>query len=343
MPARAILVLDKANVVGVGFGTKVSSGVDTGEQALVVLVTRKQPLAALRAEDIVPEQVDGLVTDVLEVGEIRALDRLTAPEVATPPSARPPSATPPVSPAPPRSAPEAPPSLGRRRSRVRPLEGGISIGHYKITAGTLGAVAIDSKTRAPLLLSNNHVLANSTGPRYPAASPGDPVLQPGPYDGGTRQDTVGTLLRFVPLKIVSSVARVAKVDPAKANLVDAAVASIAPDVALSAGIDGLGEAHGTIEAKTGMNLKKSGRTTGVTSGKVRVLGSLLKVSYGWNRIGLFADQIVCTCQSQGGDSGSLIVDDANHAVGLLFAGSESVTIASPIESVIRLLAIEMPA
>src|SRR5438309_2051812 len=43
-----------------------------------------------------------------------------------------------------------------------------------------------------VVLSNNHILANSNAARI-----GDPILQPGPADAGTRDDTIATLERFV--------------------------------------------------------------------------------------------------------------------------------------------------
>ena len=72
---------------------------------------------------------------------------------------------------------------------------GISIGHYSITAGTFGAVVRDAATNARLILSNNHVLANSN-----SGSKGDTILQPGRYDGGKDpQDRIAELERFVTI------------------------------------------------------------------------------------------------------------------------------------------------
>ncbi len=54
---------------------------------------------------------------------------------------------------------------------------------------------------------------------------------------------------------------------------------------------------------------------------------------------LFSDQIVATLGSQGGDSGSLVVNENNEAVGLLFAGSDRSTIANRIQNVMSELEI----
>ena len=77
-----------------------------------------------------------------------------------------------------------------RRNRQDPIRPGISVAHEHGTAGTLGAVVYDRQTRQPYILSNWHVLQGDSG------GVGDEVLQPGPYDGGTRhRDSVGRLVR----------------------------------------------------------------------------------------------------------------------------------------------------
>ncbi len=97
------------------------------------------------------------------------------------------------------------------RRRNRPLRIGGSIGHFKITAGTLGCFVTPrgSAKDEDWILSNNHVLADEN-----QAAIGDAILQPGDVDGGNRPaDVVGDLKKFIPLK-------------RRKNLVDAAVATI---------------------------------------------------------------------------------------------------------------------
>ena len=62
---------------------------------------------------------------------------------------------------------------------TRPLRIGASIGHFKITAGTLGGFVRSRDDSTMLILSNNHVLANEN-----KAKKGDAIIQPGPFDGG---------------------------------------------------------------------------------------------------------------------------------------------------------------
>ena len=93
---------------------------------------------------------------------------------------------------------------------------------------------------------------------------------------------------------------------------------------------------------------KSGRTTGGTSGSVIATNATMKVAYS-GKLGTvtFADQIVVVQDSEmddaktnngrivgPGDSGSMVVDNQNFAVGLLFAGRESFFIANPIQTVL---------
>ncbi len=318
-------IMAKPNVIGVGIGDKVSKGVKTGEISVVVLVRQKTPQAGLSAEALVPKQIGGVKTDVIEVGDVRALQA--------------------------------------RTDRWRPAPGGVSIGHYKITAGTLGVVVRDRATGVRLILSNNHVLANSND-----AAIGDAILQPGPADGGqVGTDTIANLERFCPIDfgvspptcgIASGVAefsnalakllgsehqlQAVKAKPQATNQVDAAVARPIKDSDILDEILEIGEVSGTVVATLGMGLRKSGRTTKFTTGEVTVLDATVSVSYGSGRTATFDNQIVAGPMSQGGDSGSLVVaGDSLKAVGLLFAGSEQSTIINPIQAVLDCLEVDL--
>ncbi len=314
-------LLTRPNVIGVGVGYKVRGSVRTDELCVVAMVRQKLGEAALRPRDMVPPSLDGAPTDVIQVGELRALQA--------------------------------------RTDRWRPAPGGVSIGHYRITAGTLGVVVRDRTSGARLILSNNHVLANSND-----AALGDPILQPGPADGGrVDRDTIARLERFCPIEFgtqpgdcsiadlyaavgnalaraISSSHRVApvRVNPQAANLVDAAVARPLNDADLREDILEIGVVSGTLPAGLGMMVRKSGRTTALSTGQITVLDATVTVSYGVGRTARFENQIVTTAMSQGGDSGSLLVAaDALQAVGLLFAGSDQSTIHSPIQAVLDCL------
>jgi hypothetical protein len=316
-------LLTMSNVVGVGTGYKFTNG-RRGDLCVVALVSQKVPRAGLDDDDIVPREIDGISTDVVQVGHLRAH-----------------------------------PS---RTDRWRPALGGVSIGHVDVTAGTLGVVVRDTASGRRLILSNNHVLANSN-----LAEIGDSILQPGRADGGTVADDVfATLLRAYPIaftsgpptcswasayaafgnaiaKLVGSKHRVEATwsDPQAVNRVDAAVAQPLQDQDLLDEIYEIGAINGTAPAELGMNVRKSGRTTGLTTGQIIVLDATVNVQYG-SRTAQFEDQIVSTAMSQPGDSGSLLVaGEALLAVGLLFAGSDQATIYNPIEAVLECLDVEL--
>jgi len=318
-------ILRKPNVVGVGTGFKEVRGRRTTDLCVVALVRVKVPRAGLAEDALVPSRVEGIPTDVVEVGELRA-------EQA-------------------------------RTDRWRPAPGGISIGHFKVTAGTLGTVVRDRAGGGRLILSNNHVLANSN-----QAIVGDPVLQPGAIDGGSpNSDTLARLERFVEIqfnqepptcgiaKLVAELLnglarlvgsrhrlRVIQENPQAVNRVDAAVAMPVNPADLLPEILDIGEVQGSVAPTLGMAVRKSGRTTGFTTGQVNVIETTVTVNYGENRTARFEGQFVTTPMSQGGDSGSLLVDgETLRAVGLLFAGSAQATIYNPIQDVLEGLQIDL--
>ena len=90
-----------------------------------------------------------------------------------------------------------------------------------------------------------------------------------------------------------------------------------------------------------MLVKKTGRTTDFTTGKVTSINATVNVNYGGGRVARFCRQIVTTDMSAGGDSGSLVLDLENNPVGLLFAGSSTATILNPIAWVQGMLRVRL--
>lgn len=342
-------VLNLANVVGCGWGVKRTAGRATAESGMIVFVRRKMAPDELHPRDMVPLHIDEQCTDVVEVGDIRLL-----------------VGTAPVAEDAPRTLRSEPPSGDvDRTARWRPARPGISFGHAAITAGTLGAVVRDKTTGATYMLSNNHVCANSSDGVDGRADAGDAVLQPGAYDGGVvGDDVIGNLERFVPIHPLfkapsCSWARVTERAlnvPLRLiargyvlrfqrmreedNVVDCGIVKPVDDVDVSDNIVGIGRVRGVAEAEPGMGVKKSGRTSGVTSGEVVAVGATLNVGLGENTVARFADQIVTTPMGQPGDSGALVLDANNRAVGLLFAGSDEATLCNRIGAVCDALNVE---
>lgn len=318
------------NVVGVGLGYKRIGGEETREPAVVVFVSEKVPEGELPRALRIPRRINGLPTDVVYIGKVRL--------------------------------------LGEQVARMRPAQPGISIGHYEITAGTFGALVYDARSGEPLILSNNHILANQSNGRDGRAKQGDPILQPGPYDGGkVGSDTIARLERFAPLRysveqatcpaaarfegLVNSLIRtyrsgyfikVYKQTPLP-NIIDAAVARPVDAGAVTDDILGLGRVKGVAPPELGAAVRKSGRTSGLTSGAIAYVDATVTVQLDENRFAVFEDQMMMGPMSQPGDSGSLIVDDRMRAVGLLFAGSTETTVANRIDNVTRLLGVTFGA
>ena len=218
-----------------------------------------------------------------------------------------------------------------RREQVRPLVGGISLSAYVtkgsgiyLYAGTLGMVTYDDK-----ILSNAHVIAMNpeTGQFLPT---GTRILQPGTADGGRLGDRVGTLQAYIPIDF----------DPEAVNYADAAVGSIDYGIEASAGEQFSEEGDYWIEGwttvSTGNIVRKSGRTTGVTTGEVLYTNASVVVSYG-GRSAYFEDQIVVAQTNwsfaKSGDSGSA-VDKGGKFVGLVFAGSADRAVICKAERII---------
>ncbi len=286
-------LLAMKNVVGYGVGKKISNGKITNKDCLTVFVTSKMDADILSKTDLVPKTLDNVQTDVIEVGQVFAQSDITL------------------------------------RKRIRPAKGGYSVGHYKITAGTIATCVIDRKPTPGIppryyILSNNHVLANSN-----KANIGDPIYQPGPYDGGTKKDTIAKLARFVPIRFDN-----------KCNYVDAAIAEGDLDE-LNRDVYWSGHINEVAWAKVGEIVHKTGRTTGHTTGKVLAINSTINVNFGGGKIAKFCNQIITTDMSAGGDSGSLTINEKGEGVGLLFAGSSTITVHNHLYYVMALLGIKL--
>jgi hypothetical protein len=300
-----------ANIQGVGFseGTGEGGGLP-GELALTVYVA--EPMAAEEAKSVViesaglsSEDVDNVPMNVVVTGIIDA---------------------------------------NVHRMRMRPAPAGISVAHYKVTAGTLGCFArgrTAPRSSRVLMLSNNHVLANSNN-----ANVNDNILQPGPYDGGVNPgDRIALLENFIPINFSGGV-----------NYVDcatgwcwSALVKYPYLMYLSGGRPVFFRISGTpVPCQRNMVVGKTGRTTQLRRGIVIDCSATIRVNYG-GKVALFADQTairgIGADFSAGGDSGSLIWtwDARRNPVGLLFAGGGGVTFANKIGRVLNALQIVIRA
>lgn len=308
-------LMAQQNVRGVALGNREKGGVLSDEPVISVLVSHKLDQKLLPEKDRVPAKIKGMATDVVAVGEVFAGGG--APLVQDAPAAL------------------DMPGAQTLRRRIRPVMGGYSVGHFKITAGTIATCVYDAEPfpsipRKYYILSNNHVLANSNDARL-----GDPILQPGPIDGGSLPgDVVARLSRFIPIRYHDG-------DERPCNFVDAAIAE-GDFEDLNREIYWVGYVRRRYDApKVGDIVQKTGRTTNFTTGEVRGVNATVDVNFGGGRVARFCRQIITSPMSAGGDSGSLVTGVDEDGVGLLFAGSSQITILNHLSFVEALLGIRI--
>jgi len=206
--------------------------------------------------------------------------------------------------------------------------------------GTLGSlIQVGGQKR---ILSNYHVFEADivSGGNGTVASNGDDVIQPGLIDVNCNKNSA----QAVATLVVSHSLPGSNVDCSSANIISGMVDP-------SGAILEIGTiSSSTVAAFVNQAVKKSGRTTGLSRAKVSGLNATVSISYENECAGgtaftkTFSGQIITTNKGSkflgGGDSGSLMVEDVTsnpRAVGLLFAGSNSVAIANPIDEVLSFL------
>ncbi|MBN1120959.1 MAG: hypothetical protein JXJ17_07770 [Anaerolineae bacterium] len=331
--AQAMVVGDfmkRRNVVACGVGYKITQGKLTDIPSVVVSVTKKESPENLPADDLIPDQVDSVLTDVIETGEIVAY------------------------------------SLDRQ-ARQRPVRPGISVGHQSGSTGTFGCVV--RRDDALFVLSNNHVLAYENQAEkgdfilQPGPADGGSLLDKigvlsdfvalrflesstdSEAEGqSTEPSGCATLLSNL-LSALSDLGQTKTADEVplgpQLNYVDVAMARIDDSVSVDPRIVDVGGAPlGITEPELNMKVIKSGRTTGLTKAIILQIDVVVDVKYG-SRKARFVNQIMTSPFSQPGDSGSLVLDYERNAVGLLFSGSGNIGVANPIQPVLTAMRAEL--
>lgn len=207
-------------------------------------------------------------------------------------------------------------------------------------AGTLGAlIQVGGNKR---ILSNYHVFEMDivNGGNGIKSATGDPIIQPGLIDIGCNANNAQNVATLVATRALPN----NNVDCSSANIISGMVDP-------SGAILEIGTlSSATVAASVGQDVKKSGRTTGLSRSTVDALNATVSVSYEDECAGstaftrTFTGQIIIKNKGSrflaGGDSGSLMVEDVTsnpRAVGLLFAGSSSLAVANPIDEVLNFL------
>jgi hypothetical protein len=196
-------------------------------------------------------------------------------------------------------------------------------------SGTLGSLVSVNGTQ--YILSNYHVLEGDGEPA------GAPVTQPGLVDVNCNASAAQVVAHTSGIKSLPS------------SNVDAAIAPVVSGMVRTDGsILQIGTiSRSTVAAFIGQAVKKSGRTTGLTTSTVSGLNATVSVQYESSCAGsaaftkTFTGQIVVANSRSkflnSGDSGSLMVENVStnpRAVGLLYAGSSSIAVANPINEVL---------
>ncbi|MFJ6670884.1 hypothetical protein ACIQMJ_07225 [Actinosynnema sp. NPDC091369] len=294
--------LSRPGVVGVDLGEKTVGGRVTGELAIVVFVRRKGPAAQFA----IPPDVLGVPTDVVE-------DTFWPHHTI--------------------ASPEGVSGAERHESLV----GGIGIGPSRavrlvppdvaevddyVVAGTLGALVRPRCRHVVMALTAFHVACVDD-----AWAVGDPMVHPSRVDGGHPvHDRVGALARAALSGQVDAAAIVLTTPRARPEVV------------------GLGPVTGQARARVGDRVRKRGRTTAVTEGVVASTDAAITLDFG---VGLgvrtLHDQIRIETPrfADHGDSGAVLLDDANRVVGLYCGGSPDRGFANPIGPVLDQLDVEL--
>jgi hypothetical protein len=198
---------------------------------------------------------------------------------------------------------------------IRAAHGGALIAHG---AGTLGGFAADTLFGGQVGVSCAHVIAESDQ----AVVQGDPIYQP------DANRPVGRLYRW------------------QAGT-DIAVFAVDDGIDVDASIIELGSPSGMARARIGDVVRKRGRTTALTVGRVSAVGlAPLGIGTAANSFEIYADDVVhAPVLCKPGDSGSLIVNDNDEVVGILtqkgIEYSRIVTIGSPPDGAISGFATQM--
>jgi len=240
----------------------------------------------------------------------------------------------------PHTAKQTPPiQLGTSGGWSKDLANGFCCG------GTIGSLVQIGTTQ--FVLSNYHVFEADIVPggNGIVAMTGDPIIQPGLIDVGcvaAGAQTVATLVKKSSLpgsNVDCSVGQVVQgmVDR-KGRILEVGTISKTP-----------------IAPAINQRVKKSGRTTGLTTSTVAGLNGTISVTYenecagGFAFTKTFTGQILVTSSVSnpfisGGDSGSLMVENKQRnprPIGLLYASSPTLAIAQPIQEVLNFLGATM--
>ncbi len=275
----------RPEVTGIDVGRKIVGGRALKAICIRLHVKEKHAPKALSRKEAFPKSILGVRTDVIQANYERH---------SPPPTAR--------------------------TTLHRPLQPGVSIGHPRAGAGTLGAIVRDGISGDLAILSACHVLYPD-----PHCAPGDPIVQPGPNDGGA-----------APMATVAELTRADfPTDTAIALLRGGVLFAMEPfgtTIRLA----------GSVQPHVNQVLEKSGRSTGVTQAKVDGIGGYGSLQFAMRLVPLDGNEEGSICAP--GDSGAVWYDPAtSQGVGVHLMGDvgnsryHSVAVCAILENALEAL------
>jgi hypothetical protein len=303
-------LLGLPNVVGVGLGWKETRGRITDRPAWRVYVRRKLPSHSLRCAGLVPARVEGLATDVLPAPvSIPAASLNTV------------------------SAPLAPGSV---ISNLRGLLHDLSADRQTSGLGTLGFLALVNGTRQPevVLVSNRHVLlAHGAGVGQPIYRP---ILSLREGKFAVRADSLDPVAEILDEGAEANYSFQYAGEEPSDYFVDCASARVLaePGAQVYSGlpahngnrearIKGIARVHplDVVGGRT-VRVRKIGGVTGVTAGYIVDVAAPIENGGQPRRLNNIVIRGTHGPIVEPGDSGALIVNDRNEAIGLLWGRNE---------------------
>ena len=296
---------------------KVKNGIKTGESAITIFVKKKLPKTSIKTQDLIPEYINNVKTDIMEIQEV------VGPR-----------------PLPPKKASGQ--KLGKSKiqlspidyqKKYRPMPNGVSIGNIKITAGTFGGPVLLNGVKMPT--TNTHVACEDI--RADLSAQERDCAQPGPYDD---MNTTANKIGYVRKAIIMPEGQVAYNDFAIIECDNQSNVK-------GTGLGSLRAPKGMTTVAIGDRVWKEGRTTGLTFGNIISTSATISVNYGGEGSVTHVACLLTTDMSDGGDSGSwmykkvspgdTITDEDMYVWGYLFAGSSTNTVCHEIQNALSAL------
>lgn len=192
------------------------------------------------------------------------------------------------------------------QKRYKKLTAGMSISNFNDTtwSGTAGAFFRQENSEEIYMISNKHILASVKNSKS--------IVHPSNSDAQVlklekEKNNIGELIWKCTDNMDAAVAKIS-------HAVEVNEQARCKDVKFK----------GLAKARIGMRVKKCGRSTGITYGVVRSVNSTINVlNEGNGKVKLYFNQIITSYMDNHGDSGSVLVNDEDKIIGLLFAGNKA--------------------